>query len=522
MIKILLTACSRPHSTGLKLIGRLGLDGASGQRVFKLLGSLRMSDLAQNVGLRGSFFVRVPYHRIGSYVALLDATLILCASILGNFAYHYFWYGNVPGVSMSSGVGIVACAVYWLVARSEGQYSLPSLIASQRRWSPILFAWAIVFLFLPLALFLVKAGAAFSRGSMIAFAASALMLLLGTRFFASSYLRSMMAERRIAGRRAVIIGEPDELASLNATSLLYRFGVEEVARVLLTDVGDGPSGPSSGEIAKVDRAIEIARDSGANEFVVALNWSRSALLGVARDRLRRSPLPVRLLPDHNIRSIVGRRQLFAAAAFAIELQREPLTKTERMIKRVLDVSLAFVILLLLSPLLLMVAIAIKLNGPGPVIFRQRRKGFNGRPFVIYKFRTMNVVEDGPVIRQATKDDSRVTDVGRVLRKSSIDELPQLLNVLQGDMSLVGPRPHAIAHDEEYGVSIANYACRHHVKPGLTGLAQVNGCRGETRHIDQMKKRVDFDLWYIDNWSLLLDLKILARTTLVPLASRDAY
>jgi lipopolysaccharide/colanic/teichoic acid biosynthesis glycosyltransferase len=135
---------------------------------------------------------------------------------------------------------------------------------------------------------------------------------------------------------------------------------------------------------------------------------------------------------------------------------------------------------------------------------------------------MNVVEDGPVIRQATKHDSRVTDVGRVLRKSSIDELPQLLNVLQGDMSLVGPRPHAIAHDEEYGVSIANYACRHHVKPGLTGLAQVNGCRGETRHIDQMKKRVDFDLWYIDNWSLLLDLKILARTTLVPLASRDAY
>ena len=168
------------------------------------------------------------------------------------------------------------------------------------------------------------------------------------------------------------------------------------------------------------------------------------------------------------------------------------------------------------------AVAIKLDGPGPVIFRQRRNGFNGRPFVIYKFRTMNVLEDGPVVRQATKRDARVTGIGRVLRQSSIDELPQLFNVLKGDMSLVGPRPHAVAHDDEYGALIANYAFRHHVKPGLTGLAQVNGCRGQTLHLDQMKKRIDFDLWYIDNWSLFLDLKILARTTLVPLGSRDAY
>ena len=243
----------------------------------------------------------------------------------------------------------------------------------------------------------------------------------------------------------------------------------------------------SGEIDKVDRAVEIARDTGASELVVALNWSRSALLESARDRLRYSPLPVRLLPDHNIRSIVGRRQLFAAAALAIELQREPLTKTERAIKRVLDIFVASAILLFLSPLLAMVAVAIKLSGPGPVIFRQRRNGFNGRPFVIYKFRTMNVLEDGPVVCQATKHDARVTAVGRVLRQSSIDELPQLFNVLKGDMSLVGPRPHAIAHDDEYGAAISNYAYRHHVKPGLTGLAQVNGCRGETVHLDQMKK-----------------------------------
>jgi putative colanic acid biosynthesis UDP-glucose lipid carrier transferase len=479
-----------------------------------------MSDLAQRAQFRRdgsavSPFVRIPYHRIGLYVALIDAALIIFASILSDTVYTYLEYGRAPDLETSSGIGVVACAVYWLVARSGGFYSLTSLLAPPPRWSPILLGWAIVLLVLLLVLFLLKAGADFSRGSMMAFAAVGLVMLLGFRVTANSYLRGMMAEGWIAGRRAVIIGEPDELVALNPTSLLYRFGIEEVARVPLKDFGEG------GEIAEVDRAVQIARDTDASEFVVALNWGRAALLEAARERLRCSPLSVRLLPDHNIRSIVGRRHLFAAAAFAIELQREPLTRTERAIKRALDVCATSLILLVLSPLLATVAIAIKLNSPGPVIFRQRRNGFNGRPFVIYKFRTMNVQEDGPVIRQATKRDDRVTSIGALLRKSSIDELPQLFNVLKGDMSLVGPRPHAVAHDDEYRESIGNYAFRHHVKPGVTGLAQVNGCRGETAHVNQMKKRVEYDLRYIDNWSLLLDLQILVRTTLVPL-SRDVY
>jgi Undecaprenyl-phosphate glucose phosphotransferase len=488
-----------------------------------------MSDLAQRAQLRrdirsssASPFVRVPYHRIGLYVAIIDAILIFSASILGDLGYSYFVRGAVSDFEMSSGIGIVACAIYLLVARSGGLYSLPSLLALQSRWSPMFLGWAAVFLVLPLVLFLLKVGASFSRGSMIAFGLLGLILLPGFRLIATFYLRGMMAEGWIAGRRAVLIGESDELVALNATGLLYRFGIEEVARVVLKDIGEGPFGSSDGEIAKVSRAVEIARDAGASELVVALNWSRGGFLEEVRDRLRCSPLPARLLPDRNIRTIVGRRRAFGTAAFAIELQREPLTKTERATKRVLDICLASAILLFLSPLLAITAVAIKLSGPGPVIFRQRRNGFNGRPFVIYKFRTMSVLEDGPAIRQASRQDARVTAIGRVLRQSSIDELPQLVNVLKGDMSLVGPRPHAIAHDDEYGAAIANYAYRHHVKPGLTGLAQVSGCRGETVHLDQMKKRIDFDLWYIDNWSLLLDLRILARTALVPLDSRDAY
>jgi undecaprenyl-phosphate galactose phosphotransferase/putative colanic acid biosynthesis UDP-glucose lipid carrier transferase len=481
-----------------------------------------MSDLAQVTQLgRGgdgaSPLIRLSYHQIGLFVAIVDAALIFCASVLADMGYG-LWRGNGLDAQMGSGIGIVACAIFCLVAHSRDLYSLPTLLAAQPRISPVLAAWAMVLLVLPLVLFLLKVGSAFSRVSMIVFAFLGVIPLVGFRLIASRYLRRLMAKGWIAGRRAVIVGEADELGALNARSLLYRFGIEETARVPLRDVGEGT--PSRDDIAKVDRAVDLARDTGATEIAVALNWSHTALLQIMRERLRRTPLPARLLPDHNIRSITGGRRLFSAA-LAIELQREPLTKIELAIKRSLDICLASAILLMLSPLLAIVSLAIKLDSPGPVIFSQRRNGFNGRQFTIYKFRTMNVLEDGPVMRQATKRDARVTSIGRVLRQSSVDELPQLFNVLKGDMSLVGPRPHAIAHDDEYKALIGNYAFRQHVKPGITGLAQVNGYRGATFHLDQMKKRVQFDLWYIDNWSLFLDLHILVRTTIVPL-KRDAY
>jgi putative colanic acid biosynthesis UDP-glucose lipid carrier transferase len=171
------------------------------------------------------------------------------------------------------------------------------------------------------------------------------------------------------------------------------------------------------------------------------------------------------------------------------------------------------------PLFLITAVAVKLDSSGPIIFRQRRSGFNSKEFVIFKFRTMTVLEDGPIITQACRDDLRVTRIGRFLRRLSLDELPQLYNVLRGDMSLVGPRPHALAHDDEYKVHIANYAFRHHVKPGMTGLAQVNGLRGETASLEQMVERVKFDLWYINNWSPGLDLNILLRTCFEVLRDR---
>ena len=179
-------------------------------------------------------------------------------------------------------------------------------------------------------------------------------------------------------------------------------------------------------------------------------------------------------------------------------------------------------MIVLLPLLALAAIAIKLDTPGPVIFRQTRHGINGKPFRILKFRTMTVLEDGNTVKQAARFDTRVTRVGLWLRRTSIDELPQLINVLKGEMSIVGPRPHAAAHDNYFDQVIPNYALRQRMKPGITGYAQVKGCRGETATVDAMQRRVDLDLWYIDNWSVGLDFAIMARTAIEVVRAHNAY
>jgi putative colanic acid biosynthesis UDP-glucose lipid carrier transferase len=200
----------------------------------------------------------------------------------------------------------------------------------------------------------------------------------------------------------------------------------------------------------------------------------------------------------------------------------PFHGSRGLIKRSMDILISALALIMLSPVLLFVMLLVKLSSPGPVIFRQRRYGLDGQVIDVLKFRTMTVTEDGPEIQQATQGDSRVTAVGRMLRKYSIDELPQLLNVLGGSMSLVGPRPHAVAHNEQYRRLIKGYMVRHKVLPGITGLAQVNGCRGETSKLEDMRRRIEYDLDYLRHWSPTLDLRILVQTAVQVLSDRKAY
>jgi undecaprenyl-phosphate galactose phosphotransferase/putative colanic acid biosynthesis UDP-glucose lipid carrier transferase len=207
---------------------------------------------------------------------------------------------------------------------------------------------------------------------------------------------------------------------------------------------------------------------------------------------------------------------------SIEIQRAPLSLTERSVKRIVDIVLAAMALIAFFPLISLAGLAIKLDGSGPIIFRQNRKGFNGQQFVMFKFRTMTVQENGDSVTHVARNDPRVTSIGRLLRASSIDELPQLVNVLRGEMSLIGPRPHALAHDNYFEKVLEDYAFRHHVKPGMTGWAQVHGLRGATPTLDVISRRVKMDLWYINNWSLWLDVQILLKTFFEVLRKRNAY
>jgi putative colanic acid biosysnthesis UDP-glucose lipid carrier transferase len=206
----------------------------------------------------------------------------------------------------------------------------------------------------------------------------------------------------------------------------------------------------------------------------------------------------------------------------VGLCETPFTGINGLAKRLSDVVLASLILLLISPLMIAIAIGVRLSSPGPVIFRQRRNGLDGSEIVIYKFRSMIAQENGDVVPQARKHDPRITRFGRMLRRASLDELPQFINVLQGRMSIVGPRPHAVAHNEEYRQVIRAYMVRHKVKPGITGWAQVNGHRGETDTIEKMKARVEYDLEYLRNWSIGLDLQIIVRTIGLVFSDRHAY
>jgi putative colanic acid biosynthesis UDP-glucose lipid carrier transferase len=222
------------------------------------------------------------------------------------------------------------------------------------------------------------------------------------------------------------------------------------------------------------------------------------------------------------RSIYDRNEAPQLAPAAISISVRPRDPAQSRVKRALDILVAAAALLFVLPLMIAAAVAVRLDSPGPIFFRQRRGGYGGETFEILKFRTMYVLEDSGPIRQATRNDSRITRVGGFLRRRSIDELPQLINVLRGDMSIVGPRPHALSHDEFYGQEIPQYCERTRVRPGITGLAQMSGYRGEVPDVATMASRVRLDLEYIENWSIVLDAKIILRTILFCFVDNRAY
>lgn len=408
-----------------------------------------------------------------------------------------------------SQVGVV---VYALLAQSKGLYRMTALLDARQYRDQIILSWLLAIAVQLAIIYPLHLPDSPHVGLLFATGAVDLAGLLAIRRGYSRALRAFTAKRLVVGRRAVVIGDVDELRRLSASHLNVAFGLREVARIVLDDETSAAGKLTDNGLVKLDEAIRISQDAYVDEFAIVFRWRDVDLIAAIDERLRSSALPVRLIPDRSLRKLVsGATSASEPVGFSIELPRIAMSATERVIKRGCDIVLASLAICLLSPVMLASAIAVKIGSPGPVIFRQMRSGFNERKFVIYKFRTMNVMENGASIVQARQNDARINRVGRMLRKTSIDELPQLFNVLKGDMSLVGPRPHALAHDAQYKALIQNYVYRLHVLPGMTGLAQVNGFRGETAKLSDMKQRVDLDVLYVKNWSLWLDIWILLRT-----------
>jgi putative colanic acid biosynthesis UDP-glucose lipid carrier transferase len=261
---------------------------------------------------------------------------------------------------------------------------------------------------------------------------------------------------------------------------------------------------------------------GVKDVFITLPLTSQPRIQSLLESLQNTTSSIHFVPDIFGVSVIQGRLEDMGGVPVVGLLVTPFTGINGFIKRASDVVLSILILILISPILALLAIGVKMSSPGPVIFKQRRTGLDGEIIEVYKFRSMRVQDNGPVVKQATRDDPRITPLGAIIRRTSLDELPQFVNVLQGRMSIVGPRPHAVAHNDQYRKLVKAYMARHKVKPGITGWAQVNGLRGETDTLDKMAARIEFDLEYLRNWSLGLDLLIIARTVKLVFFDRSAF
>ena len=275
-------------------------------------------------------------------------------------------------------------------------------------------------------------------------------------------------------------------------------------------------------LGNLRQVAPFVREHGVHEIYITLPLGSQPRILELMEQVQGTTASVFFVPDvFGISIIQGRLQDMNGVP-VVGLCETPFTGTNRLLKTASDLVLGMLILVLISPLLLVLALGVKLSSPGPAIFKQRRNGLDGEEIIVYKFRSMRSQEDGAVVHQAVKGDPRITPFGAFIRRTSLDELPQFINVLQGRMSIVGPRPHAVAHNEQYRQLIKAYMVRHKVKPGITGWAQIHGHRGETDTIEKMQARVEYDLEYLRNWSLGLDLQIIVRTIKLVFFDRNAY
>lgn len=463
---------------------------------------------------------------IPSLVFIVDL-LCLLVSVLAAVIGYSLIVGQpvVPGVHLAA--AFIAGVAFFLIRQSRGVYT-QSIAVLRSGDSAVAFDYMISALLSSAIVWQFGLVDEFSRGLTLAYAVSAIGSLFVSRFFLRATLRRLADSGRIR-QRVVLYGADQD--SVERTCRLL--DLQALPQLLLVGVADDYSRPRHADkvgdlpfIGGFSELLQLARDGEVDQVLIALTDLTRERLDVIIEKLSEVAIDISLIPREAIALAPDYRVNFVGTIPVLTLWQRQMRDGNTIVKDVEDFIVAAIALFLLSPLLLFTAIAIKLTSRGPVLFKQPRFGFNNREILVWKFRSMYVDrQDLSGAARTTKNDPRITPVGRLIRKLSIDELPQLWNVLQGDMSIVGPRPHAThmkVGDHYYFDAVKGYGARHRVKPGITGLAQVRGLRGEIQTIERAKRRVELDRYYIDNWSLTLDLRIMVETVVNLLFDKNAY
>ncbi len=455
---------------------------------------------------------------VSSVQRLSDATIVLCAQLLAHWLY------GEPWNDQSMTVTVIGLLVFGFAAEVIGLYRPYRIESIGREIKDALLAWTAVPLALLAFWFFTKTSTQYSRVAATIWFALAPLALCGLRIGVRLGLRILRAHGHNT-RRVAILG-----CTQDAERLVDSFDALPWLGLRLQGIYDDraerrrhrPANPRCKVLGTSEDLVALCRRGDIDVVYVALplraELRTASMLGLLAD----TTVTVYLVADFVYYSLLRAHWSQVGAIPVVSVHNSPFEGIVGWVKRIEDLVLGGVIVLLTAIPMLVIAVAIKVSSPGPIFFRQWRYGLCGKKIRILKFRTMTVCEDGPDIKQASRNDSRVTRIGRFLRRTSIDEFPQFLQVLTGELSLVGPRPHAVAHNEQYRTLIHGYMLRHMVKPGITGWAQVNGWRGETAELEKMEQRVRHDLEYIRNWNLLLDLKIIFLTVFGSKKSRNAY
>ena len=489
--------------------------------------SMARSQLSPEAMAVASEFVPTSYPTVvvAGFARLIEFVLI--ASL--GFAIHAAYIGQSQSVGWPYPLaifGVATCAV--LAFQTAGVYRMQSFRSRTSQYARLVAAWSIVFLLLSAVIFLGKWQELFSRVWMLSFFSLGLAALTGFRLLLFALIRHWAREGRLV-RRTVIVGG-GELGEALVKQFKEQRGSDVRLIGLFDDRTDARSPQSIGGLSKlgtVDDLVEFARRTRVDLVIFSLPISAETRILHMLQKLWVLPIDICLAAHTNKLQFQRRAYSYLGSVPVLDVFDRPIADWDVVMKWLFDKIIGSLMLLVAAPVMALIAVAIKLDSRGPVLFRQKRYGFNNELIEVYKFRSMYTDKtDATASKLVTKDDPRVTRVGRFIRKTSLDELPQLFNVVfKGNLSLVGPRPHAVnaqAAQRLYDEAVDGYFARHRVKPGITGWAQINGWRGETDTAEKIQARVEHDLFYIEDWSLLFDLYILMRTPFALLRTENAY